>query len=236
MPVSSASHVAPPARAALRLEPALQLGPEHPSRRAILEGVTLRTAARRLGALVAVLLGTGGLLVAGAASAQAHDALVGTDPAAGSTVAVAPDHVTLTFGEPAQELGTEIVVTAADGTRVSVGKPSLTDDTVTQALADSRPTGKYTVTWRVTSADGHPVSGTFAFTAIGAAAVVPDTATAPPSTVAALPTATSTPAEDPKAWGDGDNYVRPALIGFLLLVVAVGVGLATWLVSRRDDR
>jgi methionine-rich copper-binding protein CopC len=202
--------------------------------------VTLRTAARRLGALVAVLLTTGGVLVAGAASAQAHDALVGTDPSDGSTLAVAPDHVTLTFGEPAQQLGTEIVVTAADGTRVSVGQADLTDSTVTQTLADSRPAGKYTVTWRVTSADGHPVSGTFTFTAIGAAAVVPDVATAPPTdpptATTAPPTATSTPAADPKAWGDGDNHVRPALVGFLLLVVAVGVGLATWLVSRRNDR
>ncbi|MDM7854903.1 copper resistance CopC family protein [Cellulomonas alba] len=198
--------------------------------------MTLRTAARRLGALVAVLLTTGGVLVAGAASAQAHDELVGTDPADGSTVAVAPDHVTLTFGEPAQELGTEIVVTAADGTRVSVGRPSLADDTVTQALADSRPDGRYTVKWRVTSADGHPVSGTFTFTAVGAAAVVPDTATARPTAATALPTATSTPTADPKAWGDGDNHVRPALIGFLLLVVAVGVGLATWLVSRRNEQ
>jgi len=201
-------------------------------RGAILVGVTLRTVSRRAAALAVALLAAGGVLVAGAASAQAHDVLRSTDPADGSTVAVAPDHVTLTFDQPAQKLGTEIVVTAADGTRVSVGQPSLTDTDVTQLLADTRPAGRYTVEWRVTSADGHPVSGTFTFTALGEAATVADTAA--PTTAAPFPTAAaSKPAADPGAWGDGDNHVKPALVGFLLLVVAVGVGLATWLVSRR---
>lgn len=202
-------------------------------RGAILVGVTLRTASRRLGALAVVLLAAGGALVAGAASAQAHDVLRSTDPADGSTLALAPDHVTLTFDEPAQKLGTEIDVLGPDGKLVSLGSPSLTDTTVTQLVADSRPAGKYTVQWRVTSADGHPVSGSFTFTALGAAGVVADTPVATATTEAPFPTAVSTPVVDPKAWGDGDNHVKPALVGFLLLVAAVGVGLATWLVSRR---
>jgi methionine-rich copper-binding protein CopC len=213
---------------------------------AILVGVTHRPAARRLGALAVALLTVGVALVAGASAAQAHDVLRGTDPADGSAVALAPDHVTLTFDQPAQALGTEIDVERPDGTHISVGEPELVDTTVTQHLADERPAGVYTVQWRVTSADGHPVSGTFTFTALGATGVTTPTpaatvpaATVPAATVptATVPTATvaaTAAAVDPNAWGHGDNHVKPALVGFLLLVVAVGVGLATWLVTRRE--
>ncbi len=54
------------------------------------------------------------------------------------------------------------------------------DDTVRQALAPGAPAGAYTVSWRVTSADGHPISDTFTFTARAAS-----TATAAPSASAA---------------------------------------------------
>jgi hypothetical protein len=43
------------------------------------------------------------------------------------------------------------------------------DNTVTQSLEPGAPAGTYTVLWRVTSVDGHPVSGRFTFTAIAAA-------------------------------------------------------------------
>ncbi len=60
-------------------------------------------------ALAAVLLGVPallGVLLLGAGAAQAHNSLQSTDPADGSTVATAPERVTLTFDEPAQSLGT----------------------------------------------------------------------------------------------------------------------------------
>ena len=39
------------------------------------------------------------------------------------------------------------------------------DNTVAQSIGPDAPAGTYTVQWRVTSADGHPISGTFGFTA-----------------------------------------------------------------------
>ena len=49
------------------------------------------------------------------------------------------------------------------------GRTHVTDNRVTQAVQPGAPAGRYTVTWRVTSIDGHPVSGSFGFTATAAA-------------------------------------------------------------------
>lgn len=141
----------------------------------------------------AVLVGLA-LAVLGAGPAAAHSALVSSDPADGSTLAAAPAHVTLTFNEPAVTLGTVVQVRAADGRVVSAGDPVLTDASVTQDLTGELPAGAYTVLWRVTSADGHPIEGQLTFTAQG-----PTTAGGPPGTAATDPAATptATPAASP---------------------------------------
>lgn len=131
--------------------------------------------------LVAALAAVLGM--AGAGPAAAHDELVSTDPADGATVAAAPDQVTLTFTDKAIALGTEVKVTAPDGSVVSTGDPQLGPTTVAQPLGAARPAGTYTVVWRVTSADGHPVSGTFRFAATSAVGVAAATPSAVPSQV-----------------------------------------------------
>ena len=68
----------------------------------------------------------------------------------------------LTFNEPAIATGTKVLVTGPDGSATS-GDPALVDNTVRQPLRPQLPAGEYTVEWRVTSADGHPVNGTFTF-------------------------------------------------------------------------
>ena len=108
-------------------------------------------------------------LLVGAVPASAHDALRSTSPADGATVDRLPDRVVLTFDQPALALGSEVVVTGPAGP-VSDGPPSLVDNEVRQPVRTG-PAGRYTVVWRVTSADGHPVSGSFAFTTQQAGAV-----------------------------------------------------------------
>jgi copper resistance protein C len=107
-------------------------------------------------AAVALLLGPVG-------SAAAHDVLVGSTPAQDAAVGPAPAGVSLEFSEAPQSLGTAVVVTGPDGAPVSDGAPELDGTAVTQPLAEDLPAGTYTVDWRVTSADGHPLSGTFTF-------------------------------------------------------------------------
>jgi len=151
---------------------------------------------------------TAGLAVLVAPSASAHDQLVSTDPADGSTVDVAPDHVTLTFEDPAVAIGTVIEVVGPDGSVVSSGAPQLVDSDVTQAItAQDLPAGKYAVTWRVTSPDGHVVSGDFAFTAKSGSG---DEAQEPAATSSAAPSdesSASAPAGD--AQSDGDVSGNP---------------------------
>ena len=116
-----------------------------------------------------LVLGVVAVLAGGTATvASAHDALVGTSPADGSTVGAVPGQVTLTFDQPALALGSTVLV-AGPGGPVMSGRTRVTDNRVTQAVQPGAPAGRYTVTWRVTSIDGHPVSGSFGFTATAAA-------------------------------------------------------------------
>lgn len=119
---------------------------------------------RRLGRGAAALVVALVLGVVTTVPASAHIGFVGSDPADGSTVARAPGAVVLTFNEPAVALGTQVVVTGPDGP-VSAGAPELVDATVRQPLVPGAPAGGYTIAWRVTSTDGHPITGQLAFSA-----------------------------------------------------------------------
>lgn len=196
-------------------------------------------------ALAAALVALG-LLVLGAGPAAAHNTLRSTDPADGSTVTTAPAQVTLTFDQAALEIGTTIVVTGPDGSPVSEGAAQLVDTSVVQPLAATLPAGAYTVDWRVTSADGHPLSGTFTFTAteaVGAPAPEPEPTEPTEPTepdepaVIAEPTAEGSASPDVTATADEDDAsplsggVAAALAAAAVLAAA-GVAAAL-VVSRR---
>lgn len=101
-------------------------------------------------------------LLATPASALAHSQLVGTDPADGSTVSQQLTHVTLNFNEVIQAKGSTIAVFGPNGAIYSKGKLRVSDNRVTQSVYPLK-SGSYTVTWRVVSADGHPVQSQFRF-------------------------------------------------------------------------
>lgn len=128
--------------------------------------------------LTAVLAAALLVAAAPAGPAVAHNVLISSTPADGAVVPKTPAAVVLTFDEPAMAMGTQVLVSGPSG-EVQQGRPRLVDNTVTQDLAAGAPAGAYTVTWRVTSIDGHPVSGTLAFRAQGAGADRPATVPAP---------------------------------------------------------
>lgn len=163
--------------------------------------------------LIALLVAFGAVaaIVLAAAPAQAHDVLLSTSPADGSTVAHVPPTVVLTFDAAAFAVGTQILVNGPDGS-ISAGKPVLVNHTVTQPLAGGSPAGHYTVLWRVTSADGHPVSGMFAFTATGASLAAAAPTTAPATT------ATHHSGGGPLPWVAGAVVVVAIWVGVLVLV------------------
>jgi copper resistance protein C len=149
----------------------------------------LRPAALSGAAALAVAL----LCLAGVAPARAHDVLIDTDPADGAVLATAPTQVKLTFAQQALRIGTRLRVTGPGGAVVSGRPVQVVGSYVTQPLDPGLTPGGYTVVWRVTSADGHPVSGTFTFTftLAGSSGALPKAAPAAPAVPAAADTGTS---------------------------------------------
>lgn len=112
--------------------------------------------------LLAVLLIAG--FAAGLPTASAHTALTASDPAADSTLAAGPARVTATFNEELQPTFASMTVVGPDGNLWSSGDAEVRGATVGVAVRPLGPAGKYTVNYRVTSADGHVVSGSWSFT------------------------------------------------------------------------
>jgi methionine-rich copper-binding protein CopC len=164
---------------------------------------------RGRGRALLVLAGAVLTLVVGAVPASAHDVLTATLPADGTRVARTPGEVVLTFDQPAVAMGTQVLVTGPTG-QVQVGPARLVDSTVTQTVAGGAPAGAYTVAWRVTSADGHPVSGAFTFTSA-------DAGTGTPPTVSPAP-ATAPPARPGRPWGVAGVLAAVAVVVVALVV------------------
>ncbi|MBM7807724.1 copper transport protein [Geodermatophilus bullaregiensis] len=157
--------------------------------------------------LLVLLAGWLGLGVATAGPAAAHAELVSTDPGEGARLDAAPDAVTLRFTEGVSLGAGYARVLGEDGERADTGAPSVDGDTVTVPLRDDLPDASYVVTYRIVSADSHPISGAYAF-------VVGDGALADAGSVAADP--------------DVDPLVAAALpaartLGFAGLAVGLGV-------------
>lgn len=180
--------------------------------------------------LLAFLLGPA-LLVAGPASA--HDSVESTSPAAGATVPTAPETVSLTLSERPLALGTQIKVNDAAGTNWADGAVQIVDNVASQKLKAGAPAGPYTVQWRVASSDGHPIEGTFGFTAAGAApsagagAAAGGAAGTAPTLGTAQPGTTVAPTPVPDA-----SQPFPWSI-VLFVAVAVGILVALALSAKR---
>lgn len=129
-----------------------------------LDGLALRLAAGVL--FLATLL----CAIASPDPALAHAALVGTDPADGALLAASPTHVTLTFSEPVSPLVLKLV--GPDGAAETLSSFKLAGETV--EIENPRPLAKGThvLSWRVVSADGHPVGGSLVFS-VGAKSTAP---------------------------------------------------------------
>ena len=126
--------------------------------------MTSRTPRLRL--LVAAVLGLAAVLLA-AAPASAHAVLDTTEPVGGTAVATSPERVVLRFSEAVQiPLGSIRVFTSPSGKQIETGAAGRADGQ-SNAVAVKLPKldkGAYIVTWRVTSADSHPIHGAFTFT------------------------------------------------------------------------
>jgi len=100
----------------------------------------------------------------GAGTALAHSVVISSTPENGAEIASGPERVSVTFNEALQESFASLTVVGPDGNLWTKGDPAVEGPTVSAELGELGPAGVYTVAFRVTSADGHPVSGTRTFT------------------------------------------------------------------------
>jgi copper transport protein len=127
----------------------------------------------RLVVFVAALL----LVVCGTASAFAHASLVATEPRDGSMVAQAPKTVRLRFNEPVTPAVIRVI--DAEGTTRNDTVVRAVDETIEITLPEGLPAGTQVISYRVISADGHPVAGSMVFSVgMGKAAAVPSSSDA----------------------------------------------------------
>ena len=160
--------------------------------------------------LAAILLAAV-LAVPGVAPASAHTVLVSSDPPADATLTAGPTRVTATFNEELQTAFAAMTVVGPDANLWSAGEPELRGAVAAVAVRPLGQAGTYTVNYRVTSADGHVVSGSWSFTV----------------TV----NGTGTPGPPADGIGSGDRIpLWPFGVGSAVLVAAA----AAWSLRRRS--
>ncbi|WP_188829605.1 copper resistance CopC family protein [Nocardia camponoti] len=171
-----------------------------------------RVAVALLAMLVSVLFGAG--------IASAHSGVISSTPEDGATIETGPARVSLTFNEELQPTFPTLTVVGPDARLWSKGKAVVDGRTVSVEVGELGPVGEYTIAFRVTSADGHPVSGTRHFTLSKAG--------------------TGTPGPKPgQAQGDSKEAADDGLPVWVFIVGGValfGAGLAVALLGGRTRK
>ncbi|MEE2033553.1 copper resistance protein CopC [Rhodococcus chondri] len=182
--------------------------------------------------LLAIFVAAAAVLLLGVAPAQAHSTLIGSTPAADAAVASSPDGIELEFNQPINPAFATVTLTDGAGTQRGSSEAIVDAERVRLAIPEPLTAGEYPVGYRVVSADGHPITGSYAFTVTAAAGQAP-TADAPPASspasVAAEPETTGTQATSEDAQSSGSSI--PLLLGFAVLGVLALAG-GTWAAMR----
>jgi copper transport protein len=172
--------------------------------------------------LLSLLLALVAAALATAARASAHATVVGSDPADRARLRSAPADVTVRFDEPVTPV--YLHVTGGTGTRVDQGAvfhPKADGRRIEVRLRPGLGDGSYVASFRVVSADSHPVTGIVRFV-VGAGPLAVAAAGVPAATDAA-----ASAAMDAARWL---SYAGFALLGGVWLL------LAGWPEGRRQPR
>jgi copper transport protein len=120
-------------------------------------------ARKRIFAVVALLGAWAVLAISGATPALAHATVVGTDPAESSRLQSAPAKVTVTFSEDVSVGAGFLKVVDNKSNIVSQGDAKTDGRNVSVPLKSGLGDGSYIVSYRIISADSHPIDGAYAF-------------------------------------------------------------------------
>lgn len=180
-----------------------------------------RTVAMALALPFAAFLALG----VGVPAASAHDSVLSTTPGDTEQLGSAPTAVSVLFSDDVLDLGGILLVVDEHGTNWASGKPVLEGATARQAVSADMPDGDYQVRWRVVSADGHPISGTFDF-GVGDTDGVFTDRSAGASSASPTPAAESAP--------DSPRAVPVALLGVVGAAIGLGIFSAVIFLLRRQ--
>lgn len=178
----------------------------------------MRNLFLRLGAAALAAAPILAIVVLTAPSAHAHSSLIASSPAAGSTLTQQPGAVELTFSEAVQTEFAQVAVLDDAETEFQAGEPQVVGSVVTQAVG-TLPDGNYTISYRIVSADGHPVTGTVDFTV---AAGTSETGS---------PVLTQSAEPIPAAESDTDDDLSPGLIAAIAGGAAIIVGIIAFVAA-----
>ena len=162
--------------------------------------------------IIAALIAIG--VVTGIGTARAHTTLIASEPPANAALSAGPGRVSATFNEPLQTTFAAMTVVGPDANLWAAGDPEIRGATVGVAVRPLGPSGEYTVNYRVTSADGHAVSGSWSFTVTTPGTGAPGPAVADPTGPSRIP------------WW-------PFIVGAAILITGVSAGGVSALGLRR---
>jgi len=172
-----------------------------------------------MSALALVTLVTLSVVAGAAPAATAHDQVLSTSPTTGENVDTAPKQVAMVFSDDILSVGAIMLIVDEQGRNWAEGMLKLDRATVTQPLAPGLANGAYEVRWRVVSADGHPIAGTFPFSVgtvtAGSGSASSGAASSGPATVSPQPGAADAGTEQARtgAIGGGLPLAVVALLG-----------------------
>lgn len=111
-----------------------------------------------------ILTALGVMLLFAAPEASAHTKLKESTPASDEVLQTPPSEIKLIFSGKLEDALHTMELASEGGEAIPFDPPAL-DETrkILTAALPELPNGKYTVSYRVISADGHPIEGSFAF-------------------------------------------------------------------------
>ena len=113
--------------------------------------------------LVVILMALAALIGGTGSPVTAHAVLVDTEPKSGAILNESPSRIALTFNEEVSTSFSSIRVLNFEGDELASSRAKRVDAERVGVDAPELGDGTYIVIWRVVSADGHPVEGSFTF-------------------------------------------------------------------------
>ncbi len=106
-------------------------------------------------------------------SAYAHSELVSSNPSASTYIEQLPEQIELEFNEELLSLGSanSVSIISPSGEDLGMGETSTDGARITRLLNTTSELGIFEVKYRVASADGHILNGSFTFNLVEAAVV-----------------------------------------------------------------